>query len=822
MATDKPRDPKATDASTAADGRHRESLEETLKTTQRLRSNYSKLNSELQNNSEIIKKVYSQQDVLIQRLSEEVEASGQVTAAHIATADALGITLEAGQKYLEILPLLTRAQQDNGQAMQDAVGDSQDLADQFLGLHGFGKDMIAQQQKMSSTFQLTGRRIKEMGIGSFLASKMQGILAGMSMKAVEAVAALGASIITTAFALDKATSEFKKQTGILDQEYTKAIVGTYEEFRMYGVTIDNSANSQRALTQTFTDYTMLSKAERATIMKTTAVYEAQGIAAESTAEAFQTATKYLGESAKAADESVREMVAFSRELGVAPEKMLKDFAAAGPQLAKFGNQAEKAFKELAVQSKETGMAVERMLDIVAQFDTFEGAAEATGKLNAMLGGPFLGTMEMIATTNPAERFEKLRGALTDAGKDFETMGYYEKQAIANAMGLKDVGELALVMRDRTDLLAGATEKTAEEIEKEAEKAAQMQDVMTQLKDIFLSLAPVIISILEPFKWLAEKFRENPKLAKAFGYVLLTYFSARALAPVVGGIKSFGGALMKSKKGIDAVKGSTMGLQGTLKNMKMILYIGAFALLLGAIANLLDPAKGGGAGNIMALGLALAVLMGVLVGVAALLMNPALEAAFIVVIGGFVAMSVAVALVTAAVAALAGAISLLPDNVLTSLFGGEAPGAGDTTMITMDEGNFQGVTDLSKINFEELGAGLDSIVDPMNRVAEASNKLNTAGLQALGDIPKNIQALTEDKVKNFVAVLEMGAKLNQPADDTLLATLKELVAEIQGSGKATAAAIKDKKFELPDIIFNTDERGFTDLVKDILWGEWKPS
>ena len=230
-----------------------------------------------------------------------------------------------------------------------------------------------------------------------------------------------------AFDLDKATAEFKKQTGIMDKEYTDAIVNTYEEFRQFGVSIENSAAAQGALTQTFTDYTMLSKNERSTIMKTTAVFEAQGIAAQSTAEAFQVATKYLGETATAADDTVRQMVAFSRELGVAPEKMLKDFAAAGPQLAKFGDQAEKAFKELSVQSKETGMAVQRMLDVVSQFDTFEGAATAAGKLNAMLGGPFLGTLEMIAATNPAERFEMLRGALTDAGKDFETMGYYEKQ-----------------------------------------------------------------------------------------------------------------------------------------------------------------------------------------------------------------------------------------------------------------------------------------------------------------------------------------------------------------------------------------------------------
>ena len=40
-----------------------------------------------------------------------------------------------------------------------------------------------------------------------------------------------------------------------------------------------------------------------------------------------------------------------------------------------------------------------------KFDTFEGAADQAGKLNAALGGNFVNAMDLMMATNPAERLE---------------------------------------------------------------------------------------------------------------------------------------------------------------------------------------------------------------------------------------------------------------------------------------------------------------------------------------------------------------------------------------------------------------------------------
>ena len=804
-------DPAKTAASQRALERYKESLEQTVSRTQALMDNYDKLSSAQKTNADVVDRIYEQKVELLRKIEQQIEAQQVVTESHVEAAKKLGITLEAGKNYLEVLGQLKDATDDMSNAQAAANERYEDAIDRFLSLGGFGKRQIEIQKRLSQSFALTGVRIKEMGMASFLASKAKQILAGIVGKLQEGFIVLFFSMFKVMFALDKMTSEFKKQTGIMDGEYTDAIVDTYTELRQFGVTAENAGRSQGALVQGFTNYTMLSKNERATILRTTAVLEAQGIAAETTAASFQVATKILGETGDQADDTVRQISAVARELGVAPAQLQKDFAAASGQIAKLGAAGEKAFFDMAEIAKETGMEVQRLYDIVSQFDTFEGAAKAAGSLNAMLGGPFLGTMEMIAETDPAKRFDMLRGALDDAGKSFDSMGYYEKQAIANAMGLKDVSELALVMSDRTDLLAGASEKSAEEIEKEAERAAQMQDVMTQLKDIFLSLAPVIFGILEPLKGLAELLRENPKLTKALGYALIAFLGYKVFA---GPIKGLGGLISKFNKGKEAAENLGGGIKNMGKSfggMKMLTYIAAFTGLLLAISLLTDPATGGGSGNIMALAFAIGALMAVLLLAAKILSIAPIGVAFFLLAKGL-------AMIAASFALLAAAVSLLPEGVLNKIFGvtPEAPPPPDVGFAEFDPAS---LVELQNLDYDEIAEGLNSLVDPMNKLADATQRLNTAGLEALADIPRSMQLIDSDKTNQMIAILQAGAELNQPAPDTLLSTLNELIAAVTDSGAGIQGAIagqKDKK--MPDLIVKVDPRETSALIKDVMWEE----
>ena len=93
-------------------------------------------------------------------------------------------------------------------------------------------------------------------------------------------------------------------------------------------------------------------------------------------------------------------------------------------IVELGTDGVQAFKNLQREAKATGIDIGRLYQITSNFDTFEGAAQSVWKLNAMLGGPFLNTMDMVMEEDPAERMRMLKEAVDDAGLSFDTMSKF--------------------------------------------------------------------------------------------------------------------------------------------------------------------------------------------------------------------------------------------------------------------------------------------------------------------------------------------------------------------------------------------------------------
>ena len=270
------------------------------------------------------------------------------------------------------------------------------------------------------------------------------------------------------------------------------------------------------------------------------------------------------------------MFTLTKAMGMPPQEMAESFNSAAPQLAAFGNNATQVFQKMAVNARNVNMEVADMLRITEQFDKFESAAGAVGKLNAALGGPYLSTMKMVTTTDPTERLKMISGAAREAGKSFDDMEYYERKMMASAMNLKDVNELALVMKGRFDLVGPAVKETSASIEELAEQTQAyntIADELDQIKRAFaINLGGPVASAIKAF-------------SNAMGVLLSSTIPA-----IIAGIGLIGAAALGLAATIViATATATFGLSEIMRVIAIFVVTAATGLML-IIKSIVDVAK----------------------------------------------------------------------------------------------------------------------------------------------------------------------------------------------------------------------------------------
>ena len=116
-----------------------------------------------------------------------------------------------------------------------------------------------------------------------------------------------------------------------------------------------------------------------------------------------------------------------------------EFKASLPTLAAYGDRATEVFKGVAAASKATGIEMSKLIGITSQFDTFQGAADAVSGLNAILGGPYLNSLEMV-NASEEERIRLLVSSMEATGMSFGSLSKFEQKAIAAKLGITDMAE----------------------------------------------------------------------------------------------------------------------------------------------------------------------------------------------------------------------------------------------------------------------------------------------------------------------------------------------------------------------------------------------
>jgi hypothetical protein len=303
---------------------------------------------------------------------------------------------------------------------------------------------------------------------------------------------------------DKAAVSFNRLTGQSGQ-FNSVIMQSTQELALAGIAAEDVSRSFTSLFKNVSEFSKLGPTLQREVGQTTALLGKLGVNADSVAKNIQIATKALNMNVSEAANLQTRFFSLANTLGLSADQVSRDFATASKSLSALGNSgnaATNAFAMLQAQIKATGLEMNTILSITDQFDKFDTGAQAVGKLNAILGGPFLSTIDMINNADPSARLRMLAEALDDAGKNFDTMSYYERKAVADAAGLKDVNDLAMLMSGNLGSLQ-APQMDSQSIQDMKNLSAEFNTVMQELRQTGMALTVTFGPLLTMIKHLAQ-------------------------------------------------------------------------------------------------------------------------------------------------------------------------------------------------------------------------------------------------------------------------------------------------------------------------------
>ena len=392
---------------------------------------------------------------------------------------------------------------------------------------------------------------------------------------------------------DSAIAAFNKTTSSMG-EYNDQIMSVERANIGLGISTQDSAKAFGSLLTGVTAFAQASAPVPTDLATVAAQMEKLGVSTDLTAKTMENAMRVMGMTAEESIDLTGELAAMAIEMRLPIEQVTEGFNAAMPALAKFGADAPDVFKKVQVASRSLGVAVGDLLSVMGGFDTFQGAANAAGSLNAILGGDLLNSAELLLATED-QRLRMVRDSIAMSGKNFATMDRFERQAIATALGVSDVATATKMLTGDMDAFGNAMDAnplTKEETEERIRKTQAVTDKLAQTFRLFaISMRPLV----EMLHGVLDGIFELNKAMKG----KLVLFALGTMAAI------------KFVKVLQAVKAAGILLGPALKSAFLPLVAAVGGLLIGVAIGKKFMEVWGESGTLVAGVLALAAAMGVL-------------------------------------------------------------------------------------------------------------------------------------------------------------------------------------------------------------------
>jgi len=312
-----------------------------------------------------------------------------------------------------------------------------------------------------------------------------------------------------------------------------------------GIPLDKLTASMQTLKTEFSGYTSLTASQRDNLNNFAAVMDKIGINATTQAMVFDTTTKSLGLSTTQTVNFLSSLKDFAAETGQSVQQLDKQLSTTIGQLAKYGTEATRVFREMSIASKQLGISVEEMYNITERFTTFEGAAEAAAKLNALLGSDIVNSINLLnaSMNDPVEVFREFKGALDQAGISFNDLDNGMRRTIAAAIGMSELQAGKAFSQD-INLSTAAMREQIRTTEQLAEVSSKMTAIVDKFKNAMLAFYPVLEPTIDALGRFADFLTENiapivRMIDESEGLRATLSFVGTALIVVVGAFSAVG-------------------------------------------------------------------------------------------------------------------------------------------------------------------------------------------------------------------------------------------------------------------------------------------
>ena len=528
-----------------------ELIEEQIKKEKRLASaltaNQPALQFSLDTNKRIASEINNQLNLLAQTnasLDQQIETAKRHHAAEVTANSALTEKAQLLQQQLQTLQNIRSASEEVRQArvreLQAARQNTIELEKQSTAFEGF-KTKIKGAMGVTTSFNNTVIGGMANALGG-VAMQLEGIVqkakaGGFSYRDFgRAAQALSGPILsateTLLHAQDGLTASFKSSTGASDR-FTQSILGASSQLKSMALDHRAAGQAQTALYDGLTKFRSMTISAQQSMNLYVSTMGEFGMEMRSITSALDFFTNNLGMSDGAARRATSSIVNMARGIGMNANQALSQFNALAPQMAAHGNNATTVFRQLAAQSAATGLAMTDLTRVAAQFDTFQGAATAVGRLNGLLGGSYLNSVRMVYMTE-SQRMEAMHQALQLSGKTFDSMTRLERMALSNAAGFRDVAE---AQRFYNNSLSSFQDKARQASVRQANFAKLAKEAKPALENLRLAMMQLAVDakpLINALRGAIDGLSSFIRTAGGQATVKLLAF-AGILSKVLGGV-----------------------------------------------------------------------------------------------------------------------------------------------------------------------------------------------------------------------------------------------------------------------------------------------